>query len=157
GERSHDETHQLVPVIDQPWPGYVWHRVSLGQRPGDGRHEMILICSQLQLAGGSDVVFVDRIQSQARAHALTLRRSRNRGLLLTVPYGCQRGRTAARRGSDNGAHDPAPLRDLPNPREAISCIQLLRACMQVGATLRRPLLRLLRIRFYNTAAGPFDL
>src|SRR5436190_8954416 len=59
--------------------------------------------------------------------------------------------------SDLGAHDPSPLRDLPYPREAVPRIQLLRSGVQVGATLRRPLLGLLRIRLDHAAAGPPDL
>src|SRR5215469_709902 len=60
-------------------------------------------------------------------------------------------------GLDRGAHDPPPLSDLPNPREAVSRIQLLRSCMQIGATLRRPLLGLLWIGLDDTAASPLDL
>src|ERR1700749_305303 len=60
-------------------------------------------------------------------------------------------------GSDPGAHDPPPLRDLPYPREAVSGIQLLRSCVQIGATLRRPLPGLLRIGLDDAAAGPLDL
>src|SRR5215469_12561187 len=60
-------------------------------------------------------------------------------------------------GLDRGAHDPPPLSDLPNPREAIPRIQLLRSCMQIGATLRRPPLGLLRIGLDDAAAGPPDL
>jgi hypothetical protein len=52
---------------------------------------------------------------------------------------------------------PSPLRDLAYPREAVSRIQLLRPRMQIGATLRRPLLGLLRIGLYDAAADPFDL
>jgi hypothetical protein len=37
--------------------------------------------------------------------------------------------TAASGGSDRGAHDPSPLRDLPYPREAVSRVQLLRSCL----------------------------
>src|SRR5215467_16038824 len=59
--------------------------------------------------------------------------------------------------SDRGAHDPSPLRDLPYSREAVLRIQLLRSCMQIGATLCGPLLGLLRIGLYDTAASPFDL
>ncbi len=60
-------------------------------------------------------------------------------------------------GSDLGANDPPPLRDLPYPREAVLRIQLLRSCVQIGATLRRPLLGLLRIGFDDAATGPLDL
>src|SRR3954447_7910700 len=61
------------------------------------------------------------------------------------------------RGSDRGAHDPPPLRDLPYPREAVSRIQLLRSGVQVGAALRRPLLGLFRIGLHDAASGPPDL
>jgi hypothetical protein len=44
-------------------------------------------------------------------------------------------------GSDLGAHDPPPLRDLPYRREAVVRIQVLRSCVQIGATSRRPALR----------------
>src|ERR1700722_9361204 len=52
-----------------------------------------------------------------------------------------------------GAHDPPPLRDLPYPRVAVVRLRLLRSCVQIGATLRRPLLGLLRIGLDD---GPFD-
>jgi integrase len=52
---------------------------------------------------------------------------------------------------------PPPLRDLLHPREAVLRIQLLRSCVQIGATLRRPLLGLLRIGLDNAAPGPLDL
>src|SRR3954447_10949593 len=61
------------------------------------------------------------------------------------------------RGSDRGAHDPPPLRDLPYPREAVPRVQLLRSGVQVGAALRWPLLGLLRIGLHDAAAGPPDL
>src|SRR5215469_9378701 len=67
----------------------------------------------------------------------------------------QLGTKAAR--SDLGAHDPPPLRDFPYPHEAVLRIQLLRSCVQIGATLRRPLLGLLRIGLDDAAAGPLDL
>jgi Phage integrase family len=56
GERGHDKASQLVPVIDQPRPGDVRHRVGVGKRPGDRSNEMVLIGPQLQLAGSPHIV-----------------------------------------------------------------------------------------------------
>src|SRR5262249_4227436 len=62
-----------------------------------------------------------------------------------------------RRGIGFGAHDPALLRDLPYPREAVSRVQLPRPCVQIGATLQRSMLGPLRIGLDDDAACPPDL
>jgi hypothetical protein len=56
GERGHDEADQLIPVVDQPGPGDIGHRVGIGQGPGDRGNEVFLIRPRRQLAGSPDVV-----------------------------------------------------------------------------------------------------